>query len=274
MTTTTTTDTFSLTLDNNELVFLGQSIKASAFWLVDTNADAKESSDDEQWLKQVQDNLAAKGYATTREEDGTFAVDPTIPALVGALAFARSALVVTVHNVHENQVQSRLIHFAEGLIIEHEQAEDDTHLLTAIRDIPTLHARLEELLPHTNGTSPFSGVQQIDQESFEAASYLIEKKNLDSATQRLQQAGIPPDFAHAVVQALSEPEQRVMLQTVAFADHKIHRYDTLHVVVAGDILWFYQFVREEDRAYIQIETASQERLNQQLQAYIRMASSL
>jgi len=243
-------DTFTLTFTPAELAFVAGTLGAAPKLLEDPFAGWPPERT-EAALRQAQEALAARQYIQV-QPDGSMALDTTVAALVGALAFAEAALTVTRAVGAEEQPAARRIHLAAGLLVEQEQQRDGSHGLTAVRDGEVVARRLKEYLrlagqpapPAQSWTLPASGVDE--------ARYVAAVEGERACAEFLAGVGTPAAVASSLAQALAHPVCQSALLALAWEAEEARRLDSLTLLESRHGLWLLHPLAGDDEPRLEV----------------------
>lgn len=228
-------DTFTLTLTLPELAFVIGALGASprllenpfAGWSVEQIKTV---------LQQAQESLATHEHAQVQPE-GSLALDATVAALVGALAFAEAALTVTHVVGTQEQPATRQLYFASGLIVEQEQQSDKSYSLTAVRDREVVAQRLREYLRLADQpTPPLQSCTLLASDANEARC-VAAVEGEKACGRVLVDAGVPAAVASSLAQAMAYPVCQSSLLALTWEGQEAQRLDGFTLVVGEQGLW-------------------------------------
>ena len=228
-------DTFNLTFTPAELAFAAGALGAAPKLLEDPFAGWPPERT-ETALREAQAALADRQYAQV-ESDGSMALDTTVAALVGALAFAEAALAVTRAVGAKEQPTTRHIHFAAGLIVEQEQQRDGSHSLTAVRDGESVARRLNEYLCLANQPAPPAQCCTLPMSDVEEARYVAAIEGERACAEYLAGVGVPAAVASSLAQAMAFPVCQSALLALAWEGQEARRLDSLTLLEGKYGLW-------------------------------------
>ena len=261
-------DTFTLTFSSVELSLVARLLDAPSLQLPEDPFDGWSTGEIERALTQAQESLADRDYIQV-QPDATVAVDVSVAALVGALAFPESSLIATLV-VGEGPPETRQIHFASGLIVEQEQQHDDVHNLTAVRDRETASRRLCEFLrlaeqPASSG-EPFA---LAEAEMGEARLVVVAEGERAGAV-FLEQAGVPSATAASLAQALANSLCYTTLHALAWQEGEARRVDSLALLEGEQGLWVLRPVERDGESWIKVTPCDASCANRQIEELTRL----
>jgi len=243
-------DTFNLTFTPAELAFAAGALGAAPKLLEDPFAGWPPERT-ETALREAQAALADRQYAQV-ESDGSMALDTTVAALVGALAFAEAALAVTRAVGAKEQPTTRHIHFAAGLIVEQEQQRDGSHSLTAVRDGEIVARRLNEYLHLADQPAPLAQSCTLSASDAHEARYVAAIEGERACAEYLAGAGAPTAIASSLGQALAHPVCQSALLALGWEGQEARRLDSLTLLEGKDGLWLLHPLANNDEPRLEV----------------------
>lgn len=221
-------DCFSLALTPFELALVARLLGDSP-WLLEDPFAGWPDERIRAAMARAQDSLISRQYAQL-QADGRLAVDATVAGLVGALALADSALTITRLLGDDSQPSHRHIHFAAGLIVEHEQ-RNGQHELTAVRDRETLLGRVREYVRLADHRAvDVDPCTVLSSDLYEARCVAV-VDGTDASAQILREAGAPAATATALARAMAGMQCQSALLALRWEGQEVRqlgRFTLLH----------------------------------------------
>ena len=230
-------DVFALSFGAGELAFLAGLLGASPRLLQSPFAGWSDEQV-QKALQEARQSLATRQYIQD-QPDGELGVEPVVTALVGALAFAESALTVTcLHNAKTQPAVLR-VHYASGLIVEHEE-RDGTYCLTAVRNGAVLARRLQHYVELAAQPAAAGTACTLASSDAHEAQWVAVVEGEGAAAQQLKEAGVQPGGARALARALAETVRQSAWLALRWEGAESRRLDSFTLLEGRDGMWLLQ----------------------------------
>jgi len=241
---------FALDFTPAELALVGRLLDAPSLQLPKDPFDGSSAEEIERALTQAQESLADRRYIQV-QPDATVAVDVSVAALVGALAFPESSLIATLM-VGEEPPETRQVHFASGLIVEQEQQHDDTYSLTAVRDRETASRRLCEFLRLVDQPASSGEAFALAEAEMGEVRLVVAAEGERAGAVFLEQAGVPSATAASLAQALANSLRYATLLALTWRGGEAQQVDSFALLEGGQGLWLLRPLGRDGESWIKV----------------------
>jgi len=262
-------NTFALAFTPVELTLVAGSLDVPSLPLPEESFSDWLPEEIDEALQQARESLAARRYIQT-QPNGTIAVDTAVAALVGALAFRDSSLVIT-RLVEQGSGRTRHIYFASGLIVEQEQEQDGKYRLTAVRDREVLTRRLVEFLHLTDQPAPRAQPCTLAEDEISEARRRVEEEGEKACIGFLESVGVESPTAASLARALAHPVSQSALLALAWEGEEAQRLGGFTLLEGIDGLWLFQSQEHDDRPRLEIIPCNASGAVQQIGSLARLA---
>lgn len=242
---------FALDFTPAELALVASLLDAPSLPVLEDSAPEWSAEGIEGPLAQAQESLADRQYIQV-QPDGSIALDTAVAALVGALAFAESSLIVT-HFVGEDESPcTRRIHFASGLIVEQEHQRDNSHSLTAVRDRGTVCQRLREFLHLVDQTAPSCQPCALPEVDIVEAPLVLATEGEVACVEFLKRAGAPSGIASSLVEVLAHPISQSTLLALVWEEEGARPAGGFKLLEGVDGLWLFRQLQRDGESWMEV----------------------
>jgi len=230
-------DTFSLSLTSTEMSFIASLLGNSPRLLKDPFSDWPAECI-EKARQQARASLAARNFIQV-QPDNRLTLDAAVAGMVGALAFAESALTITRLLGAEEQPSVLQVHFASGLIVEHEEQEG-MHHLTAVRDTDTVVQRLKGYVHLAEQSAPSAPPCTLRSSDLYEARCVAVVEGEKASARILTAAGAPAAAASSLARAMADTVRQNALLALAWEDGKPRQLDRFTLLEGKSGSWLLQ----------------------------------
>jgi hypothetical protein len=227
-------DCFTLALTPSELSFVASLLGSSPRLLEDPFAGWPEERI-RAALMRAQDSLVSHRYAQV-QPDGRLVVDTAVAGLVGALAYADSALTITRLLDRDSQPSVRRVYFASGLIVEQEE-RNGQHEVTAVRDRETLLSRVQEHVRLSDREAIDVDPCTLSQSDLYEARCAAVVEGAEASAQILQEGGTSAATASALAQAMAGMECQSALLALHWERQEVRDLGRLTLLQGRHGIW-------------------------------------
>ena len=189
-------------------------------------------------LDQAQVSLTSRQYLQV-QVDGTIGLDTGVAAIVGALAFAKSSLVIS-RTVRENAPCFRHIFYVSGLIVERQQT-GEAYCLTPICNQDKLIRRLVEFLCLENQVAAPGQPVELDETEFKEAHLIATVEGKNTCVEYLKGIDIPSVTAQSLAETLSHSLSQNALLAMRSLNQESKVMGKLGLLEGASGLWLLQY---------------------------------
>lgn len=258
---------FEIDLNDAELVYITGQLGLGSLALINApEGNRTVKNGDKEYLQDTAAKLAERNYLQVTPEK-TVVLDTAVAAIVGTLAYTEFSLVVTRVTEQDRDPYHRHIHFASGLIVEHE-VKDDIHYLTAVRDLKVLNKRLKNLLGLKRQSTVNTTGCRLPSSAFRDIPLQIAAEGADRGIELLQELDVPTQIATALAKAIDRPLAQSVIHGYAWNEGEATLHAHINLLEEPYGLWVFHAYEEAEEKWVEITPCDAATAYSKVQAFV------